>query len=429
MTNITQDSVTALMSILSDPDFIKLSSRAKQTSLFEFLRLNELNTCAILAWLLDPKEGHDQGEYFLRALVNSLAGADIKVEHAMDIAKFAATSLSGFCCLTEVPISVGESSKRIDLLLIDMESQKAICIERKDGTKASRSQLKSYFDWCKSNYPDWDWLFILSDSYDFEHGQESHDSFIQINDDWLENALDNLIGRKAVPAQVEKIFRELKSFVFGNWNERSDSYYKDFSNIIKRMTKRHKSVLEDISTLYFSYGDRVVEANKNGFYSFGFSDVCGNHIEVLFAKLWFSNLEPLEMLHEYDEFSLIGEYLQDSISTKLEYDAREKYFCLFNGKHNAFDSPHWPYYLVVNRNKVESEGEETVSVRIKIYNSNEEFAKRCEQIGGMYGIKTPDGWNQRSKLLINSIPLRDIENNPDFLDCVKDFLRITDRVR
>ncbi|MGS0727762.1 PD-(D/E)XK nuclease family protein, partial [Shewanella sp. 0m-11] len=311
MTTITQQSVTTLTSILSDPDFVKLSSRARSTSVFELLKIDELNTCSILGWLLDPKEGHAQGEYFVRALISSLA--TVKDDKELKVAKFLACSFSSFCVLQEVPISSGKTARRIDLLLLDADSKKGICIERKDGTSASNGQLAAYHDWCVRTYPDWEWVFVLSDSHERCHGGEAHPEFIQINDDWLVYALDNLVGRNAVPPEMEQIFRNLKSFVFGEWDEASDSYYKEFNEIIKQATSRHKDVLAELVELEFSNGVVAASISKAEFYTNVLPEISGNLVETLFAKLWFSNLTALDLLFEYSEFELIGESLQDCV--------------------------------------------------------------------------------------------------------------------
>lgn len=425
MTTITQQSVTALTSILSDPDFVKLSSRARSTSVFEFLKIDELNTCSILAWLLDPKEGHAQGEYFVRALLSSLVGEGLDGDKELKLAKFLACSFSSFCVLQEVPISSGKTARRIDLLMLDVDTKKGICIERKDGTKAGRGQLQAYHDWCSRQYPDWEWVFVLSDSYERCHGGEAHLEFIQINDEWLVSALDNLVGRNAVPPEMEQIFRNLKSFVFGEWGEASDDYYKDFNKIIKQATSRHKDVLTELAELEFSNGFVAASTSKAEFYTNVLPKISGNLVETLFAKLWFSNLAALELLFEYNEFELIGESLQERVSRDLEYSATEKNLYLTNKKHTHFAASYWPYNLQVRRNDVEEGNEETVAVRLNVFNQNNDFTEMGERLASRYNLKTAEGWNQRSKPLLNSIPLKDFEREPDFLRCVREFLEIT----
>ncbi|MGS0729842.1 hypothetical protein ACVBKF_26840, partial [Shewanella sp. 0m-11] len=138
-----------------------------------------------------------------------------------------------------------------------------------------------------------------------------------------------------------------------------------------------------------------------------------------------SNLTALDLLFEYSEFELIGESLQDCVSRDLEYSATEKNLYVTNKSHVHFAVAHWPYNLHISRNDVEEGDEETAAVRIRVFNQNSDFTEIGERLTSKYDIKISDGWSQRSKNLLDSLPIKNLERNPDFLRCVREFIAIT----
>lgn len=50
--------------LVLDKDFKALSSRCEETSVLELIKFDENKKSDVLAWLLNPNGGHQQGDYF-----------------------------------------------------------------------------------------------------------------------------------------------------------------------------------------------------------------------------------------------------------------------------------------------------------------------------------------------------------------------------
>ncbi len=116
--------------------------------------------------------------------------------------------------MQEVTIKKSKT-RRIDILLADASTKTIIVIERKDGSVAHTGQLADYYDWVNDHYSDWNKVFVLSDSHDKQHGVNSHDSSIQLDDSWLAIALVELMNKNILSVRLEHEFKIIHDCFFG----------------------------------------------------------------------------------------------------------------------------------------------------------------------------------------------------------------------
>ena len=109
---------------------------ATRFSAFQWIHLNENGLSAQLAYFLDPKQSHAQGDKFLRVFL----------EYLQDKIPEVPTDLKEVKVRLEAPTTSIQSDRRIDLLLTltTDEGEFGIGIENKIWASDQKNQLKDY---------------------------------------------------------------------------------------------------------------------------------------------------------------------------------------------------------------------------------------------------------------------------------------------
>jgi hypothetical protein len=152
-TNVTQDDLEEFM---SDPELTQALEQAKITDdIFDVISLRENQHSDMLAWCLNPNEGHGQGDAiikdFLIAAYEECTGAayaNKKFFEQWRPSRVRATSFGAAFLLRELGITIDVEGKkgRLDLFLIDPVNHIVVTIENKAGLKLSSEQLDAYWD-------------------------------------------------------------------------------------------------------------------------------------------------------------------------------------------------------------------------------------------------------------------------------------------
>ncbi|MEK7991149.1 MAG: PD-(D/E)XK nuclease family protein [Thiotrichaceae bacterium] len=397
-----------LNDLIFDPDFISLHRRAVSTSPIEVLNLKEDNKANILAWLLDPREGHLQGDYFLKMLVSAIYqnATDEQLEELPSSLTFNTISLSNMVVMREIVI---KSKRRIDLLLADIASETIIVIERKDGSIATRGQLSNYYNWIQEHYSDWYQLFVLSDSQNKNHGKEIHESYVQLDDSWLSHALLELINKDGLPTRLEHSFRDIHDFVFGEWNERHDPFFVNFDDLHKKLANRHADTLRQLNQIPVDIGGEKYSLLSISPYDY-FSQIIPNqtqysHEEMELFSCLQANYYVINSLSYYSEFDLFSENIVHSY-LELESIMKNNGICFFLEKHltDKSDWSSYPYFMEVRRIEESEENQITYSIYF--------FASKCCQENGWHiseafadlcELKRRKNWNLCAKLIEENI--------------------------
>ncbi len=137
--------VGLMQSWMEDARFHQLVRYGQERHWLSATGLRETNHSDILAWLLDPAEGHGLGDFFLRRLLVEATTAD---DNALEVTRLVnggrwpslvelfADGLHGFQVGREVPcgdVNIGKRVEKgyLDLLLLDRKRKLAVLIERK----------------------------------------------------------------------------------------------------------------------------------------------------------------------------------------------------------------------------------------------------------------------------------------------------------
>ena len=189
--------------LMSDSRLVELCELQRVTDeILDVINLFENQHSDILAWILDPKEGHGQGDEILRdflvAASKAAASEDCQLRRNGATAKFFAAwppsrlrTVSFGSAFTARELGM-KAAERVDLFVIDATNKFVLVIENKAGAIHNEEQLELYRDYFvevrKGNrrLRDYDYALIALDR---EHTPDPADS-LPAADQWLHMGYD-----------------------------------------------------------------------------------------------------------------------------------------------------------------------------------------------------------------------------------------------
>lgn len=130
--------------LLADPNFDQLSLRSAEPNLFKILGISsyEIRHSNFLAWLLDPKESHGLGDYFLMKVLQNVL-LDERAE-GISIIELGSLNLN--------KVEIRREWQNIDLLIITENF--VVCIENKIWSGENGAQLIKYKKIIDEHFPE-----------------------------------------------------------------------------------------------------------------------------------------------------------------------------------------------------------------------------------------------------------------------------------
>lgn len=226
--------------------------------IFDVIDLSENQHSDMLAWCLNPNEGHAQGDALIKDFL--IAAHAESFSCTWDNKQFFAywtpsrvrTSSFGAAFLTrEFSIKLDDEGKkgRLDLFLIDPTNKLLIAIENKAGAKLSESQLSTYCERVNREFgsrpifKDYRFAFIVLDrdldSYSEEHVASLGTRWAFLNYQWLEAAATRAkhhLARNNQAAQLLMAYCQKQT----NWEKPSA---KRLSELAAEIAMDHEPIL------------------------------------------------------------------------------------------------------------------------------------------------------------------------------------------
>uniref|UniRef100_A0A2G7T910 PD-(D/E)XK nuclease superfamily protein n=1 Tax=Chryseobacterium sp. B5 TaxID=2050562 RepID=A0A2G7T910_9FLAO len=175
----------------------------------DVISLSENQHSDILGWLLDPREGHAQGDQILRDLLIAASVRFLNGESGLDGRSTTARFLknwqpsrirtTGFGSAFYARELGMKASERVDLFIIDSQNKFILLIENKAGAEHSASQLAQYRSSfielvaANAHLRDYDHVYIALDrDFDNENVKDRpcSDTWIHLGYDWLKTSGD-----------------------------------------------------------------------------------------------------------------------------------------------------------------------------------------------------------------------------------------------
>ena len=146
--------------LILDDRFRNLKSMVnKEINLMSVLNVahKELQHSNFLAWLFDPLESHNKGQYFLKEFIKLY----YKENEYIDLGAQNALSVFDFVKLDLEDATILREHKNIDLLITSESNKLVICIENKIFASESEGQLTKYRKYVEEHFEEYDYKVFI----------------------------------------------------------------------------------------------------------------------------------------------------------------------------------------------------------------------------------------------------------------------------
>ncbi|RZB31872.1 MAG: hypothetical protein SRB1_01491 [Desulfobacteraceae bacterium Eth-SRB1] len=359
----------------------------KERNPFTLIEPGEVQHSRILAWLLNPREGHLQGDYFIKALIRTALETYKDAENISVLEKNAffkewnvfdieQTSFANAVVWPEFQISESQAGKRVDITMFDGANELSIFIENKFGSLEGEDQTLEYFkkleELLKSRDPYRLYIFL-----DYNENKAKSKDWISLNYDWLQNALKQLIDRDAIPASVEYVLKGYYEYLSDDRS--SNPYHSGPEKHLAAIARKHQNLLKFMrkhkNELAKQTTERLLldEPKK---------------IEDKLYLLYWQHPSFFWGLFDYTGWEYIGERLERTIGNKyFEYDSGKRWFCIHKKSWSRYykkDNDEWGIQLSVDQ---EPSGINYLYLIFKRDEFKEEYAKKLESFAKAMGGK------------------------------------------
>ena len=345
-------SVNEIENFLLDEDVRLCIDWGKERNPFTIIEPGEVHHSRILAWLLNPREGHLQGDYFIKALIRTVLETYKDAENISVLEKNAffkewnvfdieQTSFANAVVWPEFQISESQAGKRVDITMFDGANELSIFIENKFGSLESEDQTLEYFEGLekllkplkpKDRYR----LYIF---LDYNENKAKSKDWISLNYDWLQNALKQLIDRDAIPAGVEYVLKGYYEYLSDDFS--SNPYHSGLEKHLAAIVRSHKDLLnfmKEHKNELAKQDAKLLDEPKQ--------------IEDRLYLLYWQHPSFFQSLFDYTGWEYIGERLKEKIGDEgFEYEVCKRAVYIHNTdwkKYYKRDYTDWgiqPYVL------------------------------------------------------------------------------------
>ncbi|OOV86931.1 PD-(D/E)XK nuclease family protein [Oceanospirillum linum] len=323
--------IDALTKMQLDPAFDTVNRLAVSRSGLDYVPMTETQKCAMLEWMLTPNEGHGLGDYFIKALLKAVyqkLGQDAgSQQHTLEarvdeIGRWYPydalnRSFSAAFVTREVPINdpKGSSNRvgRADLVIYDEVQSTLIVIERKDGSKLSKGQLSKHYEHFEGLYRENNKIsryYLLLDSYELDHSQttseEDLNNWIQLGDDWIKAAIDPLLERHLIASDLREQFRYIRDYVFGYWDEDTESYYKNYDKTLLSFLHENQVHLDQLNSATIQSDVTITDINDSQLFNQLLPHSSGLDSEERQAlDLYMRHMQLIQVLNDYGAMNVL----------------------------------------------------------------------------------------------------------------------------
>ncbi|MNF56813.1 hypothetical protein D3C84_383140 [compost metagenome] len=269
-----------LYSFLRDPHLLELIELNKiSNNIFDIVKLGENQNSSMLAWCMNPNEGHAQGDAVIRDFLESAYAASegCTYENKKFFAEWTpgrirTTSFGAAFVTRELSIKVddGNANGRLDLFLVDPQNKILIAIENKVKASLNAAQLEKYVAAVKAQlfsrkvFSEYHLAFIVLDkdleAYTEEQLGALGKRWALMDYQWLElsaNRARHNLTRGNQAAQMLAAYCQSVT----NWE---DPARKEIAEIMADLALSHPTVIECLRKLSGTAMDRWVSSTLEG---------------------------------------------------------------------------------------------------------------------------------------------------------------------
>lgn len=259
-----------LQAFMADPELPNLIEQVKVSDdILDVIRLSETQHSAMLAWCLNPGEGHGQGDVVIKDFLiaaynknneNGCTHATKKFFKTWTPARVRRSSFGTAFITREFHIDLPEMGRkgRLDLLLVDPQNKMLVAIENKVGATLTKEQLNFYSDTVNQRlgtrpaFREFEFAFVVLDreldDYDVEELESLSKRWCLLDYSWLETAAARAKQHVARNNQAAQLLMTYCQSIT-DWEKPAQTATSD---IAARLAERHKPVVDELKTLRHS---------------------------------------------------------------------------------------------------------------------------------------------------------------------------------
>lgn len=303
-----------LNKFLLDPDVQRAMDWGKEQNIFSLLDMNETRHSKMLAWLMNSREGHLQGDYFLKQLLREY----LRNNGNKDLNGYPIDAYNFSNALVFTEYSVQKSDERIDLAIFDPDQKIAIFIENKTGAVESERQTQNYFESLNDSYQkEYTCIFLFMDYYG---GKAECSDWTSLDYTWLIESINNLLGRQILANSIKQILSDYKNYLEDFENDNT-AFFSNTYEKFSKIANTHNYFLAKAKLLI---GDIDQSQAMNYFTSDLFEDY--------FKYVYLQNEIFFNDLFQFYKWELYGEKIQKQLNYSLDFTYRNKLFCFIDEK-------------------------------------------------------------------------------------------------
>ncbi|KFF61369.1 hypothetical protein IW01_20685 [Pectobacterium brasiliense] len=250
---------------LMDDRLLELREKLRiSDNILDVINLTENQNSSMLAWCLNPSEGHCQGDAVIKDFLTAAYYAGHEVNKFANKKFFEewtpghiqSTSFGSAFMTREFSISDSVGSKRrLDLFLIDPKNQFIVTIENKVGAELSGDQLDDYYRAVQSAFSnktlfkDYDFAYVVLDkkleTYNEEKLVKLGDKWALLSYQWLERAARRArlqLQNNNAAAQLLMAYCQKQA----QWQDPNEEHISELS---AQLAAQYESVIDRLSQL------------------------------------------------------------------------------------------------------------------------------------------------------------------------------------
>ena len=362
---VGEDLIKSINKLSSSPLFQSAQNLVSERSWAGLLSYNENHTSTILAWLLDPREGHGLGDFFLRKLSVEVMKTRVDTDSPWYNFQIDQRGFNNAIVTTEACISIPPSNTgRIDILIVDPLSQVSFVIERKDGAGITGHQLKNYHQWASvalGEELDHNVFYIVSGHASWlDESTFISDKWKYIDDNWVSEALDEVLKRNIAHQEVVPFLTQLRYRVFNDWNELESNFYTDYTSIMSKLTLEYRNEINNIKNALVTSSHNKTQQNILKLSS---SKILTDYLPYAENKIYDSMHDILWFYARHKK--LLTEISATATMSAIEVEIEKKYkgdfdFCYvtrnkkptiqfsIGHKYIQLSNEYWPLYISIS---------------------------------------------------------------------------------
>jgi len=234
LSNVELNDKDALQNfILNNDELEKLEELTSTFNIFESLDIikQEIRHSNFLAWIMNPKESHGIGDYFIKRFLLEITALAIR-QGVGDITPIEIDT----CELADVKVE--REWKFIDIVVIDEENKIVCAIENKIEATESRGQLDDYQAKIDKDFNEFKKLFVFLTP---DARRASNDKYICISYTEVCNIIEHIIRAKS-----NQIGSEVKVFLchYTEMLRRHVMVDSEIQDLCQRIYTKHQKALD-----------------------------------------------------------------------------------------------------------------------------------------------------------------------------------------